>query len=250
MALRFQLTVLLLFSLFSTVAAAKTTYVIGVENQPYLPHYSFENGEFAGFTAELLNEFSKQSNISIRVEPYPVKRLFKYLLEGQIDFKYPDSPRWQQAMKKKSSKTVYYSDKVVQFTDGTMVLRDNYDLNLAGLKELGTIRGFTPWPYLQLIESGKLNKIENSSLPGLLKQTLLGRVQGAYLNVDVAKYQLELMQKSGQLVLNKNLPFASSYYYMSSVKHEKLLQQFNHFLATHRSFVDSLKVKYQLGTQH
>ena len=69
------------------------TYVIGVEDVPYYPLYDFRNGKVS-YASELLNEFARQYNFDIQFMPVPIKRFSRWLIEEQIDFKYPDNEIW------------------------------------------------------------------------------------------------------------------------------------------------------------
>jgi len=230
------------------IGFANEKLIVGIENQPYMPHFAFENDQLIGFTRDLLDRFFEQQNIEVEYRAYPVKRLFRSLLDGEIDFKYPDNPQWQAQVKKESGKTIFYSDQIAKYIDGTMVIPANRDLTLDHFKFVGTIRGFTPWPYLELINKKDVTLVENSSLSGLIKQTIMGRVQGAYFNIEVANYELKKMNLKNSLVLNKNLPYSSDYYYLSTALHPKLLKKLDIFLSKNKEMRVALKKKYYIET--
>ena len=77
------------------------------------------------------------------------------------------------------------------------------------------MRGFTPYPFLDLIQKNKVEMSENNNFISLLKQTLVKRIHGAYCNVSVARYNLqEVLKKPGALVFNPKLPhFKGSYFF-------------------------------------
>ena len=104
------LLIFLLFS-FSLKASETITYAIGVENLQYAPHFYVkkENKKlvYKGFGRDIFDLFQEYYNteekiiaeknnrsflkINFKYKPLPVKRLLTSLLDGRIDFKYPDN---------------------------------------------------------------------------------------------------------------------------------------------------------------
>lgn len=102
---------------------------------------------------------------------------------------------------------------------------------LERLHLLGTVTGFTPWEYLDYVNNKKIELRENPSLDGVLQQALLGRVDGVYMNIDVAKFYLKQnLQKEGSLMFDDELPFGQSDYHLATIKHPEIIEKFNDFL--------------------
>ena len=140
-----------------------------------------------------------------------------------------------------------YSDSIVEYIDGVMVLPSHKGRGVASLKTIGTVRGFTPWDFFDLIKAGKLEISENNSFTGVLRQAVLDRVDGAYINVAVANYQLkEILRQPGALVFDSGLPHTRSSYFFSSIKHPDMIQEMNRFLKEKASVVKELKTKYEV----
>ncbi|MBF0225702.1 MAG: transporter substrate-binding domain-containing protein [Desulfobacterales bacterium] len=231
---------------FSGICFSETKeFVIGVEDLEYFPHYTHDGEYYKGYAREFFDNFAKQKGYVIQFKILPVKRLFKEFLDGIIDFKYPDNPYWQQDLKK--GKTIHYTNSVAEYIDGIMVLTENKGAGLDKLKILGTMRGFTAWDYLDLINSEKIKLNENNTFTGLLQQIILKRIDGAYVNVAVAKYQLnEFLKRPGSLVFDANLPHTKGSYLCSSIKYPEIIQEINNFLTENKTFIDELKKKYQI----
>lgn len=222
------------------------TFKIGVEDLKYYPHYNNVDGEYGGFAREILDAFATSKGYKFVYKTTPIKRLFKNFLKGAVDFKYPDNSYWSADLKK--GKKVIYSSPVVSYIDGLMVPPKAKGNGISNINKIGTVRGFTPWTYLGMIEQGKVKVVENNSFVSLLKKTLKGRVQGAYLNVSVAKYHLKhTLKKPGTLVFDDGLPHTKSAYYFSTIKHPKVMKEFNLFLKKDRKTVNKLKRKYNLS---
>ncbi len=227
------------------LTAEQQTYVVGVEDLPYYPHYHHDKGEFSGIARAIFDAFAKDENHQFVYRALPVKRLFQELVEGKIDFKYPDNAYWSADLKR--SATIYYSEPMVEYIDGVMVLPERQQLPLGELRVLGLPAGFTAWDYLDFVNAGQIKIYENSSFSGLLQQAMRRRVDGAYLNISVAAYQLETQLKQpGALVFNPNLPYTRSAYRLSSPKNPALIQQFNAWMVRRADFLERLKDEYRV----
>ena len=120
-------------------------------------------------------------------------------------------------------------------------------LGIGELKQLGTIRGFTPFPYRKRINSGEMDIIENNSLAALVNMTLADRVNGAYMNIQSVQYHLiNIMKQPNGLVFDSDLPSYKDFYYLSSLKHNIIVDEFNQFLQQEKLFVSELKEEFKL----
>jgi len=239
---------LVCIGLLTNTVYGKTVFTIGVEAQKYYPQFDNENGfEYFGFARDLLDMFAKEKGYQFDYKIRPVKRLFHEFVEKKAyDFKYPDNPVWQSDMKKGTN--VVYSDSVVKYIDGVVVLTENKSMSLSSFKTLGTVRGFTPYPYLDLISQKKIKLSENNNFISLLKQVMVKRIHGAYSNISVARYNLsENLKKSDAIVFNPNLPHIKDSYYFSTLSHANIISEFNAFLKDKKAQIDQLKRKYNVG---
>lgn len=239
---------LMLFSVLVGAWAAQTVaqeYTVGVEELDYLPYSTVSEGEYHGFGREVLDKFAEQHNITFRYRPYPVKRLISSYLKGELDFKYPDNSFWSQEAK--TGLTVHYSEPVVGYTDGVMVVPERLGKGIAEFKILGTLRGFTPWDYLGLIKTQQIKSRELNSLDSLIQMTENQRVDGAYFNIAVARYFLtHTMNKPGALAFDPDLPHTNSTYSLSTLKHKALMDAFNTFLDQESAWISALREKYSI----
>lgn len=230
---------------FSSTVVAQT-YTVGVEDIDYYPMYAYRDGAYKGAAKEILDKFAASKGYTFEYKPFPVIRLTKYFVEGKVDLKFPDSEFWAKDAKK--GVNIIYSDPVLDYTDGVMVLPANKGKGIGNLKKLGTVRGFTPWDYLSLIKSGSVIAKEANSLESLTKQALHGRVDGAYFNVDVASYFLSHNKnQAGALVFDEGLPHTSSSYKLSTHKYPKLIEEFNQFLVDEAGWLAEVRRKYEIN---
>lgn len=219
--------------------------VVGVENINYFPIYQYSNGQYSGAASEILNKFATLNKHTITYKGFPITRLNKNFLKGSVDFRFPDNGYWAQDQKK--GYDIKYSEPVIGFIDGVMVSPDNKGKGIDNLKRLGLVRGFTAWDYLDLIKKRSVVIKEANSLTSLIKLTTNKRNDGAYFNIDVATYFLnETLKAPGSLVFDPELPHTKSSYSLSSFKHPKIIEQFNHFLIEQADWIKTVKEKYHV----
>jgi len=225
--------------------SATPTYVVGVEALDYYPHYRGENAGFSGFAREVLDAFARHQGYRFDYRPLPVARLNKTFFAGELDFKYPDNPNWQANRRK--GLDIHYSAPVASYTDGVLLLPANRGKGVDNLTTLGTVRGFTPWAYLDAIAQGTLKVREVTTFRQSLQQGISRRVDGVYMNIEVGRYQLErVLKQPGALVFDETLPHSRSAYRLSSIRHPATLEAFNAFLQSNATEIEALKDKYGL----
>ncbi|QDG77519.1 ABC transporter substrate-binding protein [Labrenzia sp. PHM005] len=218
--------------------------VVGVEELNYFPHYTMDGGEYGGFGRALFDAWAADRGHTVEYRAFPIKRLFENLVEGKIDMKYPDNAYWSSDMK--DGKSVVYSEKVVEYIDGVSVKPGNVGKGMDSVKKLGTVRGFTAWSWLDVINSGTVKVSENKALEGVIKQTLADRVDAAYANVSVIQYQLDKMGSAKALTFDPDLKHTRDFYYASTTTKPQLISDFNSWMADNAAKVDALKAEYKV----
>lgn len=239
---------ILISSFFQIVLAEdKKTFVIGVQDfQEYLPESQYKNGEYTGFGRDLLDMFAKEYGYKFEYKALPIKRLYSDFVAENIDFKYPDSENWSADVKK--GKKVKYSVSIVKYIDGVMVLPENKGKKIENLKSLGIPLGYTPFAYLELIKNGKIKISENPNYEGLLKQSIAGKIDGAYSNIAVANYYMTEIFKEKKLVFDDSLPNTKSTRHISTIKYPEIIDKFNKFMLDKKEDINLLKIKYEIET--
>ena len=223
-------------------------FVIGVEDNRYLPHYAYENGAYGGFGHAIIDSFFTAKGYEYRYQALPVARLFSSFVAGKVDFKYPDNALWSADLKK--GKSITYSHPVVASTDGVNVLPERKGRPLDDIKILATVRGFTAWNWIDRIESGHVIMGENPILSRVLKLALIGRVDGAYANIDVVQYVLKHeLNQPGALTFDPGLPHTKTHYFLSSIKYPEVILEFNDWLKANGSLVTQLKRQFALSVE-
>lgn len=232
-----------LASIFSTGALAQT-YVVGVENLAFAPHYSTDaQGNYQGFAREVLDLFASTSGITLEYRPLPVDVLLPALLAGEVDLKYPDNPNW--APEQKAGKTLRYSQPVAEYVDGVLVAPERLGQGVGVLKTLALVDGWTPRGYEQQVQAGRIALAPSADLKQMIHSALKKQADGAYFNVVVATFYLDnIRAKPGALVFDPSLPHTRSAFHLSTVKQDELIERFDRFLIDHAKDVAALKAKY------
>ncbi|MBV1921409.1 MAG: hypothetical protein KUG73_12075, partial [Pseudomonadales bacterium] len=172
--------------------------------------------------------------------PTPVKRLMNNLISDKIDFKIPDNPIWASGLK--TGKDITYSTPLTVYLDGVLVDPKNKDLGYENLSTLVTVRGFTPFIFLEDISKGSIKLQETSDLAAVIKMVSVGRAQGGYANITVAqRYMKDTLKEPNLLIYDENMPTAKSDISLSTTKHPKIIEEFNAFLQSHAQWITDLK---------
>lgn len=225
--MRLPLTLTTLCLLAINLAFADT-YVVGVQDFNYSPYYHIEKGQYEGFVKELIDAFGEEYGYQFEYRPMPIPRLYRMLLDGNIDFKFPDHPMWAQDVK--GNRSIYYSKGLVNYVDGILVNQNAQPKQAVDVKVIGYVRGFAPWTLMDAIKQGKVQSREANSLQSLLKMLQANRIDGAYFNIKVA-FQLNEMDQENKHLLRfeETLPHHRSSYRMSSLKYKTILEELSEF---------------------
>ena len=238
-----RLSIMLLMGLAPLVRAE--TFTVGVEALDYYPYYRIGHGEYTGFARDLLDRFAASQGHHFVYRPYPVNRLFKHLVSGEIDFKFPDNELWKQQVKKRAQ--IRYSRALVASRQGFFVVPGRAGRSMLPLGHVAVVRGFTVWPLADDIASGKTHLTEVNELrPGLMLAAT-GRVHALFGERNVVAWQLQQMGKPLMLSLDQSLPLQEDGYKLSSARHPGLLAALDEWLDSHAAEVAALRKTYHIA---
>jgi ABC-type amino acid transport substrate-binding protein len=241
---------LLLSTLVWTLGLAVTShaaaFTIGVESTEYSPIYKGDTGNYSGYARELLDAFAAKAGHQFTYKPMPISRLFdEFAKQKSLDFKFPDNPQWQQDVKK--GVNITYSSSAVTVTEGLLVLPANKGKPLTNIHTIGTLRGFTAWPYMDQIKAKTISVVEANAADAALLMGINGRVDAVFLNTISANYTLaEKLKQPKALVFDDKLPSEKSDFSLSTIAHPEVVKAFNDFLAKEKDTVSKLKAKYNI----
>lgn len=232
------------FYFAASLPAQSRELTVGVEDfKNWLPYSSYINGKYEGLGRDILDLFAKEKGYKFNYLVYPLKRRDHLYVAGKFDLAFPDNPQWVGNIKK-GLKIKY--GKMLSFTDGVLVLKKNRGKGVGGLKHLGIPLGFTPYQYLDRVNSKDIRLIPNPSYDSLQKQLLKGRLDGVYVNVKISEYywRKSPLTKRGQIVFDPTLPHAKGYWSLSSFKHPEIITAFELFMKREKRAISALKEKY------
>ena len=234
-----------LSALTAEVATSKQRFTIGVEDyQNFMPYSEYKNGVYSGLGRAILDAFAEKNGYSFDYRVYPLKRRDLMFARGEFDFSFPDNPNWVPELKR--GLDIHYV-QMLEFTDGVLVLPENLGKGVSRIKKLGIPLGFTPYPFADLIKSGAIKVEESAAYDSLYLMLLKPRIDGAYANIRIATYYWAHIQKDGQaaFVFDPQLPAARGFFCLATIKHAKVLAQFERFLHDNPALIAQLKKDYQ-----
>ena len=223
------------------------TFTIGTEDmEDFRPYSEYKKGEFHGLGRAILDAFAKKQGYHFEYKTYPTKRRDRMFIAGELDFCYPDNPYWVADLKK--GLPVKYV-KMLEFTDGTLVLPENVGKGVARVKILGMPLGFTPFPYADLIKSGAIRLLESPNYSSLYYQLHNHKIDAAYVDIRVAAYFSSHgdIHNKPKYVYDPSLPHISDYFYLSSFKKTKVLDEFKDFMDRNPALIEKLKKEYDFS---
>lgn len=214
--------------------------VVGVEDLEYYPLFAVREGDYVGTGREILDAFADAKGHHLTYRPLPINRLFTEFRDGRVDLKFPDNAMWGAGFK--AGRNVVYSKPVIAYIDGVMVRPMNLGRGADQVRVLGTISGFRPFNWNELIAEGVIVVKELPRLETVLKLAAAGKVDGAYASVSAANHVMgQLLDMKGALVFDPALPHVQDYYYLSSLNQPEIIAEFDQWLVENAPLVQSIK---------
>ncbi len=221
----------LVILLFTSLQANARDFIIGVENTQNKPFWWTENETYQGVSRDLLDAFAASRGHHFHYRAYPVKRLLHAFMSGEIDFKFPDHPSWRPDIDRNGR--VNYSLPLHALEEGSLVKAERAEITVDQIKRLGIVRGWTATGYLDAIAADKVQLVESTHLPALIKMCISGRIDAIYTNKTAYRYEVKkLGYDVGRLVFAPHLPKVQSEYLLSTIKHPGVIDELDRFLKT------------------
>lgn len=233
------------FTSFVVSATWAGSFTVGVESTDYLPISKVDSGSYSGYAREVLDAFASKYGHTFIYKPMPVARLYdEFAVQKSLDFKFPDNAYWGGDVKKGIS--IVYSKGLISVTDGLMVLPENKAKTT--VTKIVTIRGFTPYPYLDQINAKKIAVSEVNAPEAALSMVEAGRADGVYMGQLSANYILaDVMKKPGILVFGEKLPNSKNDFSLSTIARPEVIKEMDEFLVKEKATVAKIKAKYKIS---
>jgi hypothetical protein len=219
-------------------------FIIGVEDISYYPLFEFKSNRQT-HSRELLDSFAASKGHKFTYLPLPIKRFEKWLFEDEIDFKYPDNPRWYAD--DSTSKELTFSQSSVWLIAGTSVLKSSLNKKKSELKSVGTLLGFYPTTWIDEIKSGQIKLYEDASTKMLVQQLIMGHIDSIDIEPSVINYYLEELGKpSDTVVIDRSYKYDIYGFHLSTLKHPNIIKDFDDFLKKNKTLLQQLNKKYNI----
>jgi ABC-type amino acid transport substrate-binding protein len=218
---------------------------LGVEDTNYAPYFYLDNQKrFQGAAREIFDLFSETSDLNISFSPMPVPRLFNEFVKGNVELKFPDNPLWSASLT--ANVKVHYSAPVLNITESLMVLEQEPAVAKKEIKLVGTILGFSIPGIAEFVANHEFETVKTREIEQLMHMLVSNRVQGVYFNENVARNLVKKIYPNKSLIRHSQYPPFKYAYHLSSIKHPKLIEQFNAFLISHHEELDAIRSRYGL----
>ncbi len=233
--------IIFFFSLFASTIQADT-YIVGAQDIEYSPYYDFSSQHEKGVGWAILEAFSRQSGHQFIYLSMPIKRLQIELKKGNVDFVFPDNPRWSEPLTHSLDKV--YSLPLVDTFAVTLVKSKNQGRGVTEVKKLIIPDGFTPAKWKKQISENTVNIVGVKSVyEGL---SLLNKEEADAMDVEynAAHRILRRYPNIGQLTADLTLPHNMVSFSISTLQHPDIIEEVNAFILSNSKALDEIKNKY------
>ncbi|WP_334049066.1 hypothetical protein [Alteromonas gracilis] len=235
------ISIILCVSFFSSTIQADT-YIVGAQNIEYSPYYNFSSPHEKGLGWAILEAFSKHSGHQFIYLSMPVKRLQIELKKGNVDFVFPDNPRWNDHITHSVDKA--YSLPLVDTFAVTLVKPENKGKGISFVSNLIIPDGFTPAKWKKQVNENTVYVIGvNSVYEGL---SLLNKEKANAMDIEynVAQRIIRRYPNIGEFTADLTLPFNTVSFSVSTLKHPDIIHELNTFLNSNSKTINEIKNKY------
>ncbi|MFT4938488.1 MAG: polar amino acid transport system substrate-binding protein [Paraglaciecola sp.] len=216
-------------------------FTIGVEDINYYPYWDFvDRKPGQGILRSILDDFALRHNYQFNYVALPTMRLSHWFDEHKVDFRIPDNPRWHKA----TPGNLIFSKALLVLPTGTVVLKKNIAKPIDDFMIIGTLTGFTPSPHwLDASKKQNFEFITDQSIKVLVRLLFKGVLDGLDLDLyTVRHHALQMGMDADNLVYARDIPDREIQYYISTINHSQIIEQFNAYLEENRAFIQNLQV--------
>ena len=234
-------TLLLTLTVSSSFVCAHT-YIVGAQDIEYYPYYNFSSEHDKGLGRAILDAFSKKTGHNFIYLNMPVTRLQIELKKGNVDFVFPDNPKWYNQITHKLGKV--YSEPLTDTFAVTLVKKENQGTELSHISKLATPEGFSPVKWKQHIKNGSVEVIGVSSIYEGLKLLQDDKVDAFDVEYNAALYFIQRLPQSASFVADLTLPNDVVSFSLSTLNHADIIDELNAFLLTNSDEINDIKERY------
>ncbi|MDO6566448.1 hypothetical protein Q4561_05215 [Alteromonas sp. 1_MG-2023] len=230
--------------LFVNVVQAEQ-YVVGAQNIEYFPHYDFTSKVDKGVGWAILEAFSDASGHEFVYLDMPVRRLQIELNKGNVDFVYPDNPRWNSKGTTLGEKT--FSNPVAYTLSGTLVRSEDIGKGIDFVKKLAIPQGFTPVKWQNRLDANLLTLVPLEKTYNAISLLQQKEVDAVDLEYHVGKYFTQSYPQLGPFSVDVTLPFIDVPFLLSTLRHPDVIEELNLFLENNQKLITSIYEQYDIS---
>ncbi|MEA3381373.1 transporter substrate-binding domain-containing protein [Alteromonas mediterranea] len=232
-----------------TPAIQAETFIVGAQNIAYDPYYNFSSKHEKGLGWAILEAFSKQSGHQFVYLSMPVKRLQIELKKGNVDFVFPDNPRWNNSLTYNLNKI--YSTPLVETFSVTLIKPENTNKGVSSIGKLVIPDGFSPVKWKKQISEGTVNTFTVASVYEGLSLLHNGEVDAMDIEYNVARHIIRRHPQVGPFSADLTLPHNAVSFSLSTLKYPNIIEELNAFLHSKSETINKIKEKYGIEeTKH
>ncbi|WP_231130101.1 transporter substrate-binding domain-containing protein [Alteromonas mediterranea] len=232
-----------------TPAIQAETFIVGAQNIAYDPYYNFSSKHEKGLGWAILEAFSKQSGHQFVYLSMPVKRLQIELKKGNVDFVFPDNPRWSNSLTYNLNKI--YSTPLVETFSVTLIKPENTNKGVSSIGKLVIPDGFSPVKWKKQISEGTVNTFTVASVYEGLSLLHNGEVDAMDIEYNVARHITRQHPQVGPFSADLTLPYNAVSFSLSTLKYPNIIEELNAFLHSKSETINKIKEKYGIEeTKH
>jgi len=233
---------LLLSTLSISVVAEK--YVVGAQDIDYYPQYDFTSNQDKGVGWAILEAFSEQSEHEFFYLSMPVRRLQMEMVKGNVDFVYPDNPRWYNPVTQTTDKT--FSIPLVESLSATFVKPENVGKGIDAVQRLAFPLGFTPVKWQARINAKLVEIVSVTDTYTGLSMLHLDRINAIEIEYHVSEHFTRVYPQLGPFTLDVRLPHNSVPFQLSTIHHPTLISELNHFIQNNPDTIKNIFERYHI----
>lgn len=220
------------------------TFIVGAQDIQYYPHYDFSRRTDKGLAWAILEAYARESGHELIYHDMPVKRLQLEMRKGNVDFVYPDNPKWYNQIIPASQKT--FSVPLTRALGGTIVNPEDVGKGIDRVRRITMPLGFTPLNWQTRIDQKLTQLVYAADSTSALYLLGKRRVDAANLEYSVMQYLTVSSPEFGPFTLDPELPHDNVGFMLSTINHPEIIADINHFIENQTELIESLKLKYNL----
>jgi len=221
---------------------AQKTFIIGAQDIAYLPHYDFNNEQEKGAVWRILEAYGSQNGLTFEYVALPIKRLHKELLAGNVDFVFPDNPKWFNQQFKGVEK--HFSAPFYEILGASFVHRNDYNLHLDKVSSLSVPSGFSPIFWQSRIDDGQILLVDATNAIAAMRLVLSKRAQVTDLEYSVVQWHKRDYPEFTDICISPYLPHDVVALHLTTVNHPEIIHDLNRFLQENPQHLEQIKQQY------